>query len=461
MTHVPDTFQDRLVRYARNLRYEDLPDVTVHDARVRLIDTFGSLIGGFYGEACRVSRSTAALYSSPFAATVIGTRNKSSAEMAAFANATTARFVEMNDVYHWPGSGGGHPSDVIMPIFAVAEAAQSTGKELITAIVVGYEVFLRTADAVRLHGFDHTNYALLGTVLGCGRLLHLSEEQMAQALTMAVVPNNGLQQARAGHLSMWKAVASGQMGKAAVFASLLAREGMEGPNLPFEGTGGWLKNVARQDVNLGLMGGEDGTGFKISDTIIKPRSSCATTISSILAAEEAAAKLSDPAEIAKVTVEVYQRAKVGMGTGEHHWNPQTRETADHSIPYVVAATLIDGTVTPRQFADSRLFSDELRTLLPKIEVVENPEFTEDYEKLPIEHRTRVTVNMQNGNFHLGEIRTIKGDLSDPMNDEEISQKFLNLTQDMMGSKNSRAILERMWQVDQMEDVSVIPPAFVL
>ena len=145
MTHVPDAFQDRLVRYAINLDYESLPEVTVHDARVRLIDTFGSLIGGFYGEACRTSRATAALYSSPFAATVIGTRNKSSAEMAAFANATTARFVEMNDVYHWPGSGGGHPSDVIMPIFAVAEAAQSTGKELITAVVLGYEVFLRVA----------------------------------------------------------------------------------------------------------------------------------------------------------------------------------------------------------------------------------------------------------------------------------------------------------------------------
>src|SRR5690606_2873609 len=126
---------------------------------------------GIYGEACRVSRSTAALYSSPFAATVIGTRNKSSAEMAAFANATTARFVEMNDVYHWPGSGGGHPSDVIMPIFAVAEAAQSTGKELITAVVLAYEVFLRIADAVKLAGFDHTNYALIGTALGCGKLL--------------------------------------------------------------------------------------------------------------------------------------------------------------------------------------------------------------------------------------------------------------------------------------------------
>jgi len=461
MTHVPDRLQDRLVNYAMNLRYEDLPAVTVHDARVRIIDTFGSLIGGFHGEACRISRSTAALYSSHFAATIIGTRNKSSAEMAAFANATTARFVEMNDVYHWPGSGGGHPSDVIMPVFAVAEAAQSTGRELITAVVLAYEAFLRTADAVRLHGFDHTNYALIGTALACGKLLKLDAEQMAQCLTMAVVPNNGLGQARAGHLSMWKAVASGQMGKAAVFAALLAREGMEGPNLPFEGGSGWLKHVARQDVDLGDLGGENGAGFKISDTIIKPRSSCATTISSILAAEEAAAKLSDPAEIEKVTVEVYQRAKVGMGTGEHHWNPQTRETADHSIPYVVAATLLDGTVTPLQFADSRLFSNELRTLLPKIEVVENPEFTEDYEKLPIQHRTRVTVSMQGGNSHQGEVRTLKGDLSDPMNDEEISAKFLKLTQDLLGSKNSRGILERMWAVDSMADVSEIPPAFVL
>ena len=85
-----------------------------------------------------------------------------------------------------------------------------------------------------------------------------------------------------------------------------------------------------------------------------------------------------------------------MGTGEHHWNPDSRETADHSIPYVVAASLIDKRVTPASFGDARLWSPELRALLPKIEVVTNDEFTAAYERVPVEHRTRVTAVLKNG-----------------------------------------------------------------
>ena len=208
---------------------------------------------------------------------------------------------------------------------------------------------------------------------------------------MAVVPNNALNQARTGHLSMWKAVAAGQSGRAGVFAALLAQAGMKGPHAPFEGKAGWCNHVARQVASRSRPSAGAAAPFKIHDTLIKPRASCATTISSILAAEKAARASRRVDDIEKVTVEVYERAKAGMGTGEHHWNPDSRETADHSIPYVVAAALIDKRLTPSSFGDARLWSPELRALLPKIEVVTNDEFTAAYERVPVEHRTRVTV----------------------------------------------------------------------
>ena len=454
-----DAIQQRLTEYALGLNYEDLPDDIVHIAKLRLIDTLGALIGGFDGEPCRIARAAAGLVSSPFAATIVGTRDQTSAEMAAF-NGATARYVEMNDVYHWPGSGGGHPSDVVMPVLAVAEPGHSSGRDLITSLVLAYDIYLRLSDTVRVshQGFDATNYAVLGTVVAAGKLLGLSQAQLAQAISMAVVANAPLGQARTGALSMWKAVAAGQAGKAAVFAALLAREGMEGPDQPFEGAAGWNRAVAGGPFALEVLGG-NGTPFKIADVIVKPRSSCASTISSILAAEQAGAPLQSPTEVERVTVEVYAAAKRGMGTGEHLWHPETRETADHSIPYVVTATLLDGTVGPAQFYPDRMRDPQLQRLLQKVEVVANDEFTAAYERLPVEHRTRVTVVTRDGQRHIGEVSGLKGDVTDPMSDAEIEEKFRRLTEAHLGGARVRSVLDRLWNLEALADVAEVPAAF--
>jgi 2-methylcitrate dehydratase PrpD len=118
-------------------------------------------------------------------------------------------------------------------------------------------------------------------------------------------------------------------------------------------------------------------------------------------------------------------------------------------------------VTPRTFLESRLWDPELRSLVQKVKVVGNSEFTADYEKLPVEHRTRVTVNTRDGHEHIGEIRTLKGAPIDPMDDIEIEDKFRALTQEYIGGSRARAILERLWRLEETADVAEIPPAFVL
>ena len=455
----PDTIQSRLAGYAARLRYEDLDADVIHAAKVRVIDTLGALIGGFFGEASRTARDVAARMPQAQGASVIGTRLTTSPDVAAFVNGTTARYVEMNDVYHWPGSSGGHPSDVLMPVFGVAECERASGMDFIVAVVLAYEIYLRMSDAIRTPGFDCANFCCMGAALGAGKLLGLTPGQLAECLSMAVVPNNALNQARTGHLSMWKAVAAGQSGRAGVFAALLAQAGMKGPHAPFEGKAGWCNHVARKSFTLETWGGA-GTPFKILDTLIKPRASCATTISSILAAEKAGASLARVDDIEKVTVEVYERAKIGMGTGDHHWNPDSRETADHSIPYVVAASLIDKRLTPSSFSDARLWSPELRALLPRIEVVTNDEFTAAYERLPVEHRTRVTVTLKDGQRTVGEAGGDKGDLSQPKTDAEIEDKFRALAAGVLGAKRVDAVLDAVWKLDDAEDVSRIPPMLV-
>ncbi|HZM44552.1 MAG TPA: MmgE/PrpD family protein [Burkholderiales bacterium] len=454
-----DGIQQRIAGYANALSYADLTAETIHAAKVRVIDTLGALLGGFEGEPCRIARRMAARHADPEGATIVGTAAKTTPEMAAFANATAARYVEMNDVYHWPGSAGGHPSDVVMPILAAAEHTHAGGREFIAAVVLGYEIYLRLSDAIGGSAFDCANFACIGAAAASGRLMGLSTDRLAHAVSMAAVPNNILKRVRTGHLSMWKAVAAGHAGKEAVFAALLAREGMDAPGMPFEGREGWCDSVAGKPFSLDVMGGH-GVEFKILDTLIKPRSSCATTISSILAAEKAASSVMRRlAEVERVTVETYERAKTGMGTGEHHWNPDSRETADHSIPYVVAAALMDGTVTPRQFDDAHLRSPELRALLAKIEVVSNDEFTRAYEKLPVEHRTRVHVAMRGGERVTGEAGGDQGDLSERKSDAQISEKFRGLTEDFLGAARANAMLERLWMLESLRDVAPVPAGF--
>jgi 2-methylcitrate dehydratase len=396
----------------------------------------------------------------PDGATVVGTAIRTAPDMAAFANATAARYVELNDVYHWPGSAGGHPSDVVMPLLGVAEHARAGGPALIAAVVLAYEIYLRLSDAIGRTHFDCANFACIGVAVASGRVLGLTRAQIGHALSMAAVPNNILRRVRTGHLSMWKAVTAGHAGKAAVFAALLAREGMDGPTQPFEGRSGWSEHIAGKRFALEVMGG-GGVPFKIEDTMIKPRSSCATTISSILAAEKVAPLLRNRiADVERVTVETYGRAKTGMGTGEHHWNPDSRETADHSIPYVVAAALMDGTVTPRQFDDAHLRDPGLRALLARIEVVANDDFTRAYEKVPVEHHTRVNVLTRGGERLVGEAGGDKGDLAQPKSDAEIGEKFRGTVDAFLGPRRAQAMLERLWRLDRMERVAEIPQGFV-
>ncbi|MBI3043420.1 MAG: MmgE/PrpD family protein [Betaproteobacteria bacterium] len=454
-----DATQQRLLDYALGLGYDALTPRAAHEAKVRVIDTLAALAGGFDGEACVIARRMAARTPDPEGATVVGTAMKTAPDMAAFANATAARYVELNDVYHWPGSAGGHPSDVVMPLLGVAEHARAGGRDLITAVVLAYEIYLRLSDAIGRTHFDCANFACIGVAAASARLLGLSRARAGHALSMAAVPNNILRRVRTGHLSMWKAVTAGHAGKAGVFAALLAREGMDGPPQPFEGRSGWSEHVAGKRFALDVMGGS-GVRFKVEDTLIKPRSSCATTISSILAAEKVAPLLRNRiADVERVTVETYGRAKAGMGTGEHHWNPDSRETADHSIPYVVAAALIDGTVTPRQFDEAHLRDPGLRALLAKIEVVANDGFTRAYEKVPVEHHTRVSVVTRGGERFTGEAGGEKGDLAQPKSDAQIGEKFLGTAEPFLGPQRAEAMLQRLWRLDRLESVAEIPGGF--
>ena len=471
-----DGIQRRMTEYAENLRFSALTPEAVHAVNLRVLDTLGVLVAGFSGEPGRRLRNLAATMPHPAGATVLGTRMKTTPDMAAMVTATTMRYTEFTDVNHWPGSYHGHPSDVITPLLAVAEHVQCTGRELITSIVLAYEIYLRFAALLHNPAFDHTNLCCLSTAAGAGKLLKLSYEQYAHCIAMAVVPNNILTQSRLEQKTTFKVAVTGLAGRAGVFAALLARAGMKGPHLPFEGKAGWCDHVARERVSLGEMGG-NGVRYKILDTRIRHRAAMGETHSSIFAAEKLALKIGNVEDVRQVTVEVYKRARDLVGSRAHEWcwDPRTRESADNSLPYVVAAVLLNGTVNLSSYTDTQIWDPRLRALLAKIDVVENAEFTKafdrvtvrdvdalrGYDRLAREHHTRITVRMCNGEQIVAQAGGDVDDISVQQKDSPIEEKFRSLTEDILGSKRTGKILESLRNLQEIKNVADIPPEFVI
>jgi 2-methylcitrate dehydratase len=457
-TKARDPIQDRLTDYACGLTYEALTPEAAHAAKVRIIDTLGALMAGYFAEPCRIARNLAAAVPSADGATVIGSRMKTLLDMAAFTNCVTARYPELTDGYVWPGSFGGHPSDTITSLLSVGEYTHANGRDYIAAVVLAYEIYTRFSDFFDNLGFDHATFNCLATAVATGRLLGLDRDQLAHCISMAIVPNNVLRQVRIGHMSMFKAAASGNEARAGVFAALLAQAGMEGPHLPFVGKAGWCDHVALKKFSLDTLGG-NGTPYKILDTSIKVRPCSGFSMASVLAAEQVAPLRNS--EVKKIVVEVHDKALDRAGSGEHRWNPDSRETADHSVPYNVAAVLYDGTITLKSFDDAHLWNADLRALMKKVECVENPDYTKAFRKIPSEHCSRVTVTTMDGRTLVGKSGGDSDDMGAKKSDALISDKFRRLSEDLLGGKRVDAILEQLWRLETMDDVGVIPPQFVL
>jgi len=447
-----DTTLDRIVSYTAALDPDDLPRDVAREATVRVIDMAGALVAGFDGEACRQVRGLAAL-AGDSGATILGTADRTSLDMAAFANAVAARHVEMMDVYHFPGAFGGHPSDVVMPVFSAAELTRRSGRDLIAALVLAYEIFLRFSDMFRNRGFDDTNFASIAVSAATARLMRLGRSEIGNAVAMAAVPSVILRQVRADRITMWKVLAAGYAGRAGAFAAQMAQAGIEGPARPFSGAGGWIAQVSRQPLELVEWGGKNER-FKILDTRLKNRPTAGETISSALAAEKLSGRIRDLTAVRRIKAELYHRALDRAATGAHHWNPASRDAADHSVPYVIAAALRDGRLTIGSFDDAHLADPVIRSLIACVEVAENEAFTRTY---PHDHRTRLTVELADGTSLQAESGGDADDISMPKTDDQVSEKFTALAEPRLGAARTEALLKRLWGLESVDDVAELPP----
>jgi 2-methylcitrate dehydratase len=438
-----------LASYVASLRYEQLAPNTVHEAKKHLIDSIGCAYGGFDSEPALIARRMAACISSTRPARLFGTGQCTSMEMAAFANAVMVRYLDYNDTYISVGSG--HPSDMIAACLAVADAIGADGKRTLLAIVAAYEVFRALADQVnvRSRGWDQGVFVVLGSAAGAGLLLNLDEARLGDALAMAVTANVPTRQTRAGELAMWKGVATAASARAGVFSALLAAEGMTGPTAAFEGFNG-VWDLVTGKFALGAFGG-GGRPFGIEQTNFKFFPSEYHSQAPMWMALNLRKKVA-PADIESIDVETYHMCYSEIGSEPEKWNPQSRETADHSLPYLLALALMDGTIRVDSFSDERMRDSATRALMQKISIAENKEFT---RRFPAEMVTEIKLKTVSGDLHTEVAAYPRGHAKNPMTDAEIDDKFLNLTTGMLKPADQKALLQSLWEVDQARSIGQV------
>ncbi len=459
---------ERLAAYAQRFAYQHLPPAVVHEVKRRLLDSLGCALSAWTAPPCRIARCLAQSVKIPTGATLWGTGHKTLPDLAAFANGALVRYLDFNDTYL--SKEPAHPSDNLSAVLAVGEAARGSGKQVIEASALAYEVHSRLCDAAALRprGWDHVTYGPISSALAVAKLMKLSKAQMVQAVNLAGVSNIALRQTRVGDLSMWKACAFSNAARNGVFAATLARLGMTGPSPIFEGDKGFMKLVSGP-IDLPPLGGEGPVGqdpapYKILDTYIKHypvEYHAQTAVEAALVIREEVLKAEGRAGLAGITeIEIgsYDVAIEIIGRDPEIWRPHTRETADHSFPYCVAVALSDGTVTLNSFSEKRLRDSALLKLMQKVRVIEQEEFIGWY---PQAMPTRITVRTASGKEFVKQIDFPLGHPRNPMSDREVEDKFRGLAAGRLDRGRAGKVIDQVWKLDTLKDIGALMPLLKL
>ncbi len=442
-----DLTTQTLARYVTGLSYGQLSASAIHETKKHLLDALACGIGGYTSAPAQIARTVAATLSGTPPARIFGSGKTTSMEMAAFTNTVMVRYLDFNDTYIAKGSG--HPSDMTAALLAVAEAQRSSGKDTLLALVIAYEVYAAMADQIALRdlGWDQGVFAVLGAAAGVAKLLNLSMAQTGDALAIAVTANIPTRQTRSGELAMWKGVATAAAVRSGITAALLAQAGMSGPTAAFEGKDGvWDKVTGK--FQLGVMGGAN-VPFGIERTNLKFFPSEYHSQAPLAIAFELRQQVAI-ADIAAISVQTYFTAWSEIGSEPAKWHPQTRETADHSLPYLLSLGLVDGRVTRASFTLERMNDPVLQQLMSRIKIAENKDFTRQF---PGRLMTEIEVVTHDGRRIVATAHYPKGHAQNPMSDADVEAKFAILCEGLMDGTQQSALLKSLWSLDLAEDVS--------
>ena len=442
---VPVTAVGRLGQFVVERSWGDLSDGARHELKIRVLDSLGCAFGALGAPPVEAVRAQVDDFGGRPLSTLIG-GGASGPDRAALYNGALVRYLDFNDSYFAPGETC-HPSDNLAPVLAAAEYKGASGRELLVAVAVAYQVQCRLSDEapVRARGFDHTTQGAYAAAAGVAKALGLDAGRTANAIAIAGTALNALRVTRTGALSQWKGLAYPFTAFGAVEAAFLAARGVSGPAEVFEGNKGFVDSIAGAfDIDWPEEDLE-----RVNRTFLKRYNAeihSQSALEALLELREAHAL--DAADVTLIELDTFQVAYDIIGGGEEGGKKEiaTKEEADHSLPYLLAVALLDGQVLPDQFAPTRIVQPDVQALLRRVTVRPAADLT---ARFPDEHACRLRIHLADGTTLAAEKRDYEGFLTRPMSWERARQKFDRLTATRLESERADEVAEVVWALDEL------------
>lgn len=453
--------------FAINLKYEDLPKEVVNEVKRYLYDSIGCAYGGYHTKDVKILHDIYSEMAGKREATVIGYGNRIPAVNATLVNSLMIRALDFNDIY-WKEDPS-HPSDIIPAALSVGEMVGASMKEVITAIVLAYEfeqrLCLFASPGVRERKWHHATLTQFVSPIVAGKILGLNVDQMVNAIGICGSHNHTIGCPTAGKLTMMKNTVDPMAVQSGVFAALMAKRDYSGTEAVFEGKEGFMDtflgwNAKDQKVEPVSMKGRDGVSdwkwnvenlvgglgksYKIMESSMKAFPTEALTHTHLSATLKVVIKNNITYDqIETITLTTLAQA-YDILFDPHKYRPESRETADHSLPYCIAAALVDHKITTQSFSDKKLKDPRIWEVINKIK----GEPSQEFEKMfPAKQPSKVVVKTKDGREFSEYLEYPKGDPREPMTMEDLDNKFEGLVGRLLTNRRQKEVKEAIFNAE--------------
>ncbi len=449
----------KLAEYSLSMKYDELPEKTIHEAKRALLDTLGVTFAAKGADAVRIIWKVLDDFHAEGGSTVIGSGKKTLPQYAAMANGCMTRYWDYNDGYGFPIAKGvvaaSHPSEIVPIALAAGEAEKITGKELLVDIVLGYELsgrILRSIEkkSLETRGWNMDTRGNFVCPMVCGRIMNLTVEQMENALGIAGSRDMilGILDTAGEVNTMAKNIRHAYTGHNAILFAKLAKEGFTGPVRALEGEKGFNQTVLQGDMNFDTL--IEGIGhYIIDDAEYKPLVASRTAGGHLFSTlTNAIDNDIDPTQVEKV--DIYASTRVAEHTGNPSKKyPFNKESADHSIYFLTAVALVDHTVGLSQYTQEKYNDPLIKELIGKVIVHADPDTFDMHHKAG----GRSVVTMKDGTVYDTTVLEPVGDnTTNPMTDKQMEEKFYDCACRVMPREQAEKICNAVWNIDSFEDI---------
>ena len=444
------TMSHQIADFAVKLRFEDLPEEVIYQVKRFLLDSIGCAFGGWDTEDVQIQHELYHKMGGTPEATVFVGGTQLPMNHAALMNSLLIRALDYNDIY-WEEDPS-HPSDIIPAALSPAEFLSKDGKSVITAIVLAYEFEQRMCEfahpGIRERKWHHATLTGFVSPIVAGKILGLNTDQMVNAIGISGSHCCTLGAVTAGKLTNMKNTVDPMATQAGVIAAQLAQKDYSGPEHVIDGKEG-LVDTFGPEFELNLLTDNLGKDWRILRCSMKAVAAEALTHSPITAVLKIMAdRHLKPEDITEVNVKTIARA-ADILSDPSKYKPTSKENADHSLPYCLAAAIVDGMVTPAQFTETKLKDPKIWELLPKIKVTAHAEF----EKLfPGLKATEVTIKTGGGDEHTLRVDYPKGDYRDPMTEEELLDKFDSMVLPKVNQEKRDQMVDLIMNLEKVKNM---------